>query len=59
MMERRKETSMRKLLFILMLCLFGISCELAKLDLQQQKLDAKELEHMARASEVVLQINSD
>ena len=50
---------MRKLLFLLMLCLFGISCELAKLDLQQHKLDAKEFEHMTRASEVVLQINND
>ena len=50
---------MRRLLFLLMLCLFGISCELAKLDLHQQKLDAREYEHMMRATEVVMHIKNE
>lgn len=50
---------MRRLLFLMMLCLFGISCELMKLDLHQQKLDAKECEHMMRAAEVILHINNE
>lgn len=43
----------------MMLCMFGISCELMKLGLHQQKLETNEFEHMLCAAEVVLQINND
>lgn len=47
---------MKRLLFLLMLCLMGISCELFILDLQEQLNKANERAYLQNTSEMVLQI---
>lgn len=48
---------MRRLLLIMMLSLMAVSCELFKLELQQQMIEAEERVHLQETSEFVLQMH--
>ena len=53
----RMGRAMRRLcLFLIMLCMFGISANLKKLDLHQQRRDAMEHLLLLRSAEVSLEI---
>lgn len=43
-------------MFLIMLCMFGISANLKMLDLHQQRWDAKEHLFLLRSAEVILEI---
>lgn len=44
----------RKLLFLIILCMFAISARLELLNLHQQRIDANEHFHLLRSAEIAL-----